>query len=363
MKFTCEKEELQRLVGVVGRLATTRATLPILQNIFLSVKKNKLLIKATDLEQTLEAEVVGEGSENGIVTVPARVFLEYLQNNTDQKITLTTNDLTLIIESTNHQAKIKGMAAEDYPDLPAITFQAETNCRSSTLLEAINKTLFAAANDETRPILTGLLCRFNDDRVTIVGTDGYRLAYSIITVGGSLSGDYIIPKRSLQELSRLLGLDEEVTLAFSASQARFTLGSVTFITRVLDGAFPNYEGIIPKQSKISVPLNSQVFLQSLKLASLFSRDSAFSTKLEFNQEKLKITAVSPTLGESSNEISITNGSAEPVTISLNAQYLIDALSALSGDITLSITDAKSPVVVRLPKEADYLYLLMPLRSE
>lgn len=363
MKITCEKEELLKAVTTVSRLATTRATLPILQNIFLLVKKNHLTLKATDLEQTLEVEVVGQGESDGQLTVPARVLVEYLQNNTDKSITLTGSDVTLLINSTSHSAKVKGIAADDYPDLPKITFQADTSLPSSVLLELVSKTLFAAASDETRPILTGLLFKFTSSEMTVVGTDGYRLAFASHPVSTSISGDYILPKRSLQELVRLLGIDEETTLSFSATQARIKIGSVTFITRVMDGNFPPYESIIPKKSSFSLNLNAAALLQSLKLASLFSRDSAFSTKLEVTETKIIITAVSPMLGESTNEIAITGGPAEKLTISVNAQYLIDALTTLGGEITLALIDAKSPVVLTVPKDKNYLYLLMPLRSE
>lgn len=363
MKITCEKDELVKAVTTVSRLATTRATLPILQNIFLSVKKNHLILKATDLEQTLEVELVGQGESDGQLTVPARVLVEYLQNNTDKSITLTADDVTLLINSANHSAKVKGMAAEDYPDLPKISFQADTVVTSAVLLELINKTLFAAASDETRPILTGLLFRFSASEMTVVGTDGYRLACATQAVTSTITGDYILPKRSLQELVRLLGNDNETTLAFSSTQARITIGSVTFITRVMDGNFPPYEAIIPKKAPLNLSLNAATLLQSLKLASLFSRDSAFSTKIEVSENKIIITAVSPMLGESTNEIAVTGGPSTNLIISVNAQYLIDALTAIGSEINLALIDAKSPVVVTTPKDKNYLYLLMPLRSE
>ncbi len=363
MKFTCSKEELQGQVTTVARLATTRATLPILQNIYMATKKNALIIKATDLEQTLEGSVKGEEEENGEITVPARVLVEYLQNNTDNQITLISDDTNLMIESANHKAKIKGLAAVDYPTLPKISFQAETVISSSELSGAISRTLFATANDETRPILTGLLFRFKGDTLTLVGTDGYRLAYVTIPIKNSLTGDYILPKRSLQELVRLLGNDDEAVLSFASAQAKISVGRTTFITRVLEGAFPAYEAIIPKTSPVSLSISSAVLLQSLKLASLFSRDSAYSTKIDVEEKKLKVTAISPSLGENSNEITVSNGPTEGLTISVNAQYLIDALGALSGDIDLKFIDSKSPVVITLPKDLSYLYLLMPLRSQ
>src|SRR5579864_6290077 len=246
MKFTTPKDNLARAVNTVSRLATTRATLPILQNIYLETTKSHLLLKATDLEQTLEVIVPGEVGETGSLTVPARVLQEYLQNTTDKDITLIKNDLTLELRSANHQARIKGISAEDYPSLPKTTNQNELTLPSKTLDQAIGRTLFAAASDETRPILTGLLFRFINRELTIVGTDGYRLAYTKTKLPSSLTGDFILPKRSLQELQRLLPLAEEAELTFGANQAKITIDQTTLTTRVLDGSFPAYEAIIPK---------------------------------------------------------------------------------------------------------------------
>lgn len=363
MKITCQKEELLRIVGSVGRLATTRATLPILQNIYLSVSGNTLLLKATDLEQTLQGEIKGEGFDDGAITVSARVLTDYLQNNTDKQITLSTDDTTLKIDSPNHKAKVKGIDAVDYPSLPKITFQVETVIGAVELSEAINKIIFSAANDETRPTLTGLLFRFQGEAVQLVATDGYRLGLVKLSIKNSLTGDYILPKRSLQEMLRLLGLGDEAILSFSSSQVQLKIGGMTFISRVLDGAFPTYEKIIPKSYKVSLRMNVNNLLQTLKLASLFSRDSAYSTKFELEKNTLKVIAVSPVLGESSNEITVENGSAEPFLISANAQYLIDALSAQDGDIDLHFIDQKSPIVITSPADDSYLYLVMPLRSE
>jgi len=363
MKFTCSKNDLLKQVAAVSRLATTRATLPILQNIYLATQKNTLIVKATDLEQTLEGKVVGEVLDGGGLTVPARVLVEYLQNNTDEQLTLETEDTTLKISSPNHQARMKGMPAEDYPTLPKISFESEITLSSSNLTQAINQTLFAAANDETRPILTGLLFRFKGNTLTLVGTDGYRLAYASLEINSTVKGDYILPKRSLQELLRLLGVDDEVTLSFSHSQAQIMVGSLVFITRVLEGAFPPYESIIPKAEKIKLRLRAATLLQSLKLASLFSRDSAYSTKLDITVKSLKVTAISPSLGDNSNEMTVENGPSEPFTISLNAQYLIDALAVVTGDIWLIFNDVKSSVLLKIPEDDSYLYLVMPLRSE
>ncbi|HSX41776.1 MAG TPA: DNA polymerase III subunit beta [Candidatus Saccharimonadales bacterium] len=361
MKFTTKKSDLLKAVSVVGRLATTRASLPILQNIYLETDGNLLKLRSTDLEQTLEMDIEGRVEENGAITIPARLLNDYLQNNTDEQVTLATDDLTTHITSTNHQARIKGMDAGEYPTLPKTKTETAITLDPIVLTNAITKTLFAAASDDTRPILTGLLFQFEEKNLTIVGTDGYRLATTQIELPTPFSGSFILPKRSLQEVIRLIE-EDEVELVLTPAQARFTSGPVRLITRVLDGTFPAYEAIIPKTKKLEIRLRSESLLQSLKLASLFSRDSAYSTKLELDGTKLRLSAISATIGENTNEITLEKAVSENLTISANAQYLIDVLAVLTGDIILSFVDDKSPIVLTVPGEANYLYLVMPLRN-
>lgn len=361
MRITVNKEEFTKAVSTVSRLATTRATLPILQNIYLSVGKDSMEVRSTDLEQTLQVEVEGKVEDKGALTVPARLLADYLQNTTDKEITLVSEDTTLKISSKNHTAKVKGMPAEEYPDMPQVKTEQTITLPSVVLDEALTKTLFAVANDDTRPILTGLLFRFQGKELTVVGTDGYRLALYRQKLPNDVQGDFILPKKSMQELQRLL-IPGDIVFEFAGSQVHILLGATKFTTRVLDGTFPAYEAIIPKQRKITVKINPNTLLQSLKVASLFSRDSAFSTKLELKGRKLLVTAISPQLGESKNEVDL-DAEAEDFEISANAQYLIDALPNLKDEVEMSLVDQKSPIVLTEPKSEGYLYLVMPLRAE
>ncbi|HUD21117.1 MAG TPA: DNA polymerase III subunit beta [Candidatus Saccharimonadales bacterium] len=362
MKLTILREELLRAVNSVGRLATSRATLPILQNIYLEVTKKQIRLHSTDLEQTLQIELAGNDLEVGALTVPARLLGEYLQNNPDETVTLSNDDTTLLINSKNSKARLKGLPAEEYPTLPTIKYDSEITLAAATLIEAVNKTLFAAALDETRPILTGLLFRFNEKSLTIVGTDGYRLAKYVLPIESQLSADYVIPRRTLQELVRFSN-EEEITLAFSGSQVQLKTDGISLTSRIIDGSFPSYEAIIPKKTAVLVKMSAALLNQNLKLASLFSRDSAYSTRIEAGGERFKITAVSPQLGETKNEIKLEMAVSQEFSVSLNAQYLIDALAGLNGDVEFGFVDPKSPITLHSVGHENYLYLVMPLRSE
>lgn len=362
MKCICEKEALLIGISVVSRLATTRATLPILQNIYLEVKKDKLVVRSTDLEQTLETEVAADVEEVGALTVPARMISEYLANNSDHNLTLQADDLTLHLNSANHKATFKGLAAEEYPTLPASKTQSSLTLPVTELVGGLTNVLFAAAVDDTRPVLGGILWRFGEGKLELVATDGYRLAYTTLANPSPIEGDYVIPRRAIQELIRVVE-GETVTIAFAGTQVSFVTGKTRLTSRILDGKFPDFRAILPKKKEVSAMLAAAAFSQSLKLASLFSRDSAYSTKLTLDGNKLVVEATSLQLGENRNEVTLERAVEQPITISANAQYLIEALGHTSGTAHLELVDAKSPIVIRPSGSGETLYLIMPLRNE
>lgn len=362
MKITVQREDLLKAVGVVSRLVTSRTTLPILQNILLKINETGLEIRSTDLEQTLEYSIKGSDIETGTVTVPAKLFLEYLQNNNDTSLTISAQDTSLELITKNSKAKIKGIAPEDYPDLPKATVINTISLPCELVLSMINQTIFSVANDDTRPVLNGLLFRFKNQILTIVGTDGYRLAKTQLKIESDFEGDYIFPKRSMLELVRI-GNTKELVLEFSTSQVCFVADSIRFTTRLIEGAFPPYETIIPNQEGLKTKVINASITQGLKIASLFSRDSSYSTKLEFEGSKLLITANSPQFGETKNEVELIDNLPQKIDISLNAQYLIDVLTHVEREVLLVLTDNKSPIVIKEANDQDKLYLIMPLRSE
>ncbi len=363
MKCTCEKDQLLSGISIVSRLATTRATLPILQNIYLEVRKEGLLLRSTDLEQTLEVEVPAQVADTGKLTVPARMLGEYLTNNSDHSLVLESDDLTLKLNSTNHQASFRGLAAEEYPTLPAAKTQSSVTLKTEAFVAALTSVLFAAAVDDSRPVLSGLLWRFGKDELEIVGTDGYRLAYTKTVSPGGITGDYVIPRRAIQELIRIAD-GETLELAFAGTQLTITAGVTKLTSRILEGKFPDFAAILPKKKEISVTLAAAALVRSLKLASLFSRDSAYSTKLTLEGSKLSIEATAVQLGENRNEVPLERPFDQPLTISANAQYLIEALAHISGSAKLELIDHKSPIVLRPADNGnETLYLVMPLRND
>jgi len=362
MKFTSTKEELSRAVSQVGRVVSTKTTLPILRNIYIETKATEIIFRATDLEQTLEVHVEGKVAEPGKITIPARLLMDYFQNLFDTEITLQATDTDLAIISKSNTAHLKGMPAEEYPTQPPIKGEQRITLPASTVYQVLDHCLFATATDDSRPILSGLLFRFTNQQLTVVGTDGYRLALQNTSLNSSLTGDYIIPRRSLIELQRLV-VSGEIELVFSPTQVSFTVGSTQLMSRILDGAFPAYEAIIPTTQKLTTKVNASELLQGLKLVSLFSRDSAYSVKVALSGQKMEISATSSQFGDSINRVNLMSEVAEPLTITINAQYLIDVLQVMTGVVELSFLEPDKPVVVKSPALKHYTYLLMPLRGE
>src|SRR3990167_5471422 len=201
MKFRTTRENLAKAVGIAGRLTSNRSTLPILQNILLIASKTKLVVQATNLEQTIETEVVGDGEEVGKLTVPARLFGDYLQSNADKEILIEGDDTTLKISSLNHKAQIKGLPAEEYPSVPQAKGESSVELPTSKIVEAISRCIIASAQDDSRPILNSLLWRFKGKNLVVVGTDGYRLASCEIALNQETEGDFILPRRTMAVLS------------------------------------------------------------------------------------------------------------------------------------------------------------------
>lgn len=361
MKAIILKNHFIKAVNAVSRLTSTRSTLPILQNVYIGADKGELVVRATDLEQTIEVIIEAEVQDAGAITIPLRILVDFLSNNSDERVTLTTDDLSITVKSSNHQVKMKGLPAEDYPTSQKVKFDFELELNSQLLNQAITDCLFASANDDTRPILTGLLFDFTKDGLVVVGTDGYRLAKFQTEAKGQV-GQFIVPKRSLAELQRLLD-EGTVKLGIGNSQIQFSINKTILISRLIDGKFPNYQTIIPNDKKLIVTGSGPALLGALKVASLFSRDSAYSTKLNINGDKIEVVAISPQLGESRSEVAVKNEQDSNFSISLNSQYMIDVLNAVSGDFILEFNSESSPIVAKFPTLPKYLYLVMPLRSE
>lgn len=370
MKISLVREKLIKSLGSVLRIVSNQVTLPILSNIMLSSDNGRLKIAATDLELGMETWIGAKITKEGSITVPAKLFFELVNSITDEKIELEVIDNKIKINGTKTKSMIKGLSANDFPLIPRIKSPIITSKINSGILKnSISKTGFASATDETRPVLTGVLLKFTKDNYTLAATDSYRLSEAKIPHTNKLKNDLqvIVPKRTMNELIRIIDDNEdEVNVEVGENQIVFSLGDIYFISRIIEGSFPEYEQIIPKKFETELEVNRKELIDRLKTAMIFSRESANNIKVKIDSKAkvLSIKSYSQQLGENESEINLSKTTGNNVNFSINASYFIDALNAISGDfVTLKLVNSISPILIKSEKDVNYLCIIMPLRQE
>ncbi len=367
MKVSCTQENLLRGLNVVARLVGARATLPVLNNILIKTKNGRLTLAATDLEIGISTWIGAKVDKDGAVTCPARLLAEFTSTNTDKTIGIELKDATLHLESEHFKANIKGIDASEFPLIPEVKEGVTIEIAAADLRDAIIKTVFAAALDETRPVLAGVCLKITAGKMKMVATDSYRLAEKTVNLLGKAGRDFniIVPQRTLAEIGRLLDESiEKVTIKVGENQVHFKLGPTEVISRLIEGSFPDYEQIIPQNINTKTEVGLLEFTNAIKMASFFARESANNIKLVLKKPKsLKVVAVSPQLGDNISELEAPI-SGEEIEIAFNAKFILDALAVTdSKSVNLELAGPLSAGAIRPSKDPNYLYIIMPLRME
>lgn len=367
MNLTCRQEHLARALHLASRMIGTRGTLPVLGNILLQTEKGRLKVAATDLELGVQTWVGGKIEKDGAITVPARLLVDFVVTTTDPTIQLSVAETTLHLQSEHYTANIKGIEASEFPLMPAVKRTGGITLKASDFKEAIGQTVFATAIDETRPVLTGVLLKLSEETVTLVATDSYRLAERKLPLANTAKPlNVIVPARALQEVARMLtSPNENIQLFISENQILFTSGETELISRLIDGIFPDYEQILPKETVTKVELQKQQFGEVMKMASFFARESANNVqlKVEDSKNEILVTAISPQVGDTISRLP-AKVVGEAIEIAFNAKFILDALAVLPADgLELSLSGKLAPGILRAAGQSDYLYLIMPLRVE
>jgi len=366
MKLSCTQENLNKGLSVVGRTTRTQVTLPVLSNILLKTEEGRLKLSATDLEIGSICYVGAKIETEGAITIPARLLIDYVMMNNDKKINLTTSDTVLNLESERYKAKIKGIEASEFPLIPSVKEKPILSISPIQIKEAISQVLIAPSLDETKPVLSGVCLKILGKEVKLVATDSFRLAEKTLPLEKEVEKkEVIIPSRTLSEVSRIISIvnPSSVSIAISTNQILFILDDVQIISRLIEGSFPDYEPIIPKSTETEVVLESFDFQNTLKLANLFAKEVGSNVKLKIEKEKVIIEAISPLIGENVSTIPATIQGPE-TEITFNAKFLLDVLGVLaSSKINLGISGKLNPGIIKPYGKKDYLYLIMPLRTE
>lgn len=370
MQFSVMQENLVKGLQVVNRIATTRATLPVLGNILLVTDKGRLKLVTTDLELAIDTHIGAKVEIEGAITVPARTFTDFVSNNSDSTIDFSLKDTVLTAKSAHYEAEIKGIDASEFPTIPSIENQTLLHINAPLLKEAIQQTVFATTHDETRPILSGVALFFSGKQLKLVATDSFRLAEKKIPIeeGELAETTVIVPARALLELSRLI-TDETARVSLCVDNHQFLAiaGESHLISRLIEGSFPAYEAIIPASLETTVTMSRAEFINSLKMASLFSRDSAYNVTFTVGTEGLTLKALSSQIGASTSKV-VGSVTGPQMSIAFNARFILDALQVMSGDAIQFLLQPNKdnqwfPGILKSTQDQDYQYVIMPLRTE
>lgn len=367
MKLKVLQENLSKALNNASRFTTARAQLPILGNIKFVAKKTKLLISSTNLEVSTSISIGAQTEKEGEIALPARIITEIVSNLQAGIISLEAAKEQLKITSSGFSSSVSGMNTSDFPTVPEKVGKKESIALSKqNFLEGLSQVLFATSIDETRPILTGVLMIFKGGGLTMVGTDGFRLSQKKIKMDGkNKSQTVIIPKSVLTELSRISTENEEMLFENKGTENQVVLGidDTVLATRVLEGEFPDYEKIIPKNSNTKVNLDKEEFLRGVKLASVFARDSANIVKIEVGKTGVTVSAESQSSGSQKTKLD-AKIEGEPLEIAFNYRFLEEFLHSVKGeDVQIEFSNPNSPGIFTDPSDKDFLHLIMPVKIQ
>jgi DNA polymerase-3 subunit beta len=373
MKVSCLQENLAKGLSIVGRAVSPRSTLPVLGNVLLATDAGRLKLSATNLEVGINCWIGAKVEEEGAVTVPARTFIDLVSALPPEKVDmeLVVRTQTLNLRAGRSEANIKGIDAQEFPLVPVPEGEGGISIEADVLRTAIDQVAFAAATDESRPILTGVLAKFEDTQLTLAAADGFRLSVRTIPLPHTVPDPFsvIVPARALTELGRVSGEQKDpivVTVTPTRNQVLFQLTNIVLVSQLIDGNFPDYRQIIPGERTTHTVMDTATFLKACKTALIFARDAAHITRLhvkpgsELAPGHVVISATSAETGDDVSELDASI-EGEEVEIAFNVRYLIDLLSVVgTPQVALDTTTSSSPGVVRPMGDVDYTHVIMPM---
>lgn len=363
MDFQITQENFSKALGNVARVASGRSTLPILSNVLITTKDNRVCIAATNLDIAIRQFVGAKVEKDGSLTIPARLAQEFVSNLPEGNVSIKQEDHKLHIDSGSYTSVINGTPADEFPVMPAIKDGNSWKLNAQEFKKALQQVVFAASTDETRPVLTGALFASVGGNLYVVATDSYRLAEKIVTKN-TTKDSLLIPATAVSELLRIIDdTAEEVTVLYDDQQVLFTIGDTELVARLIEGEYPDYKKLIPKTFDVQATVEKAELVNIVKVSSLFARESAGSITLSVDQKtgEIRVRSVASQVGENTASASAdTQGSGE---ITLNSRYLLDCLSAIEGEkVQIGFNGKLQPLVVCSPKHKNYIHIVMPLKS-
>ncbi len=362
MKFTIPRDVLLKNVQIVENAVSTKTTLPILSNILIEAEDDQISFIGTDLDVGIITSLMLKPDIKGAITIPAKKFLDIIKELPPIDISLSVKKNNMVwIECERSLFKIIGLPKEEFPQLPEFKNKDFIPIQQKLLKRMLGLVSFSASNDETRHVLNGTLFMIKPSLIRLVATDGRRLAQSEAEMQfpHTREAKAIIPTKTIQELSHILQDEGDTKIFFGENQVMFDQGHTKIISRLVEGEFPNYEQVVPKEAKDKVAVDRNDFLAAVKRAGLFSHQDSVAIKMELTKDKLVLSKSTPYLGEVKEELAVEYKGKE-ITIGFNPNYLIDALRVIDTErVHLEVVDAEKPGVIRVGKE--YIYVVLPMQ--
>jgi len=361
MKIKILKQTFLKNIQHVQNIISSKNSLPILSNILIEAEKNKIVLTSTDLDIGISSVLETEIEEEGAITVPAKRFNDIIKELPDEDISISTmKNNSMVIKCSKCFFKIIGLPKEEFPKLPEFKDEPNIIIKQSVLKNMIGMTHFSMSHDDTRYVLTGSLFLFKDKKLTIVTTDGKRLSLVKKDIEkDGLNKVIIVPSKTIYELNRILGDEGDVKIIFSENQVKFDLKNITIISRLIEGDFPNYEQVVPKEPQEKIMIQRSQFLDGIKRAALLTTQDSQSVKFEILKNKIVVSKSSPNIGEVREEMD-TVYKGQEITVGFNPNYIMDVLKVIPRDeIALEVFGPDKPAVIRI--EDWLLYLALPMQ--
>jgi DNA polymerase-3 subunit beta len=372
MKVQVLQENFQRGLAIVSRAVPSQTSLPIAANVLVGTDGGRLKLSATDLDISISAWIGARVDSEGVTTIPARLLNDFVAQlpaeTTD--IELPDGERQVRIACARHEATINIMNADDFPAIESLTEGISIDSNAAELKHAIDRVEFAAANDDTRPVLTGVSFKTDGETLTLAAADGFRLAVADVALANAPTEalDIIVPARALRELSRLMGdSDDAFVIRVNNEKTKILFGRPDFeiVAQLVQGTFPNYQQLIPSEWSTRTIIDADQFSRSARIAAVLARDGSGIVRVQITPEgddssgKLVLSARADEIGDNQNELE-AQVEGEAAQIAFNSRYLKDVLDALSGDIALETTSPSSQGVFRSVNDDSYLHVVMPM---
>jgi DNA polymerase-3 subunit beta len=368
MKLTITREQLQEGLVAVAASVPAKTTLPILSNILLEATKDGIRLSGTDLDIAVSTTVSASVDQEGAITLPARKLVEIVRELPSAAIRLTASgEQRVTIECGRSKFRLLGLPREEFPAFPGVKFDSGWRAPAKDLQKLIAHVAFAASTEESRPILNGVLWELRPERMRMVATNGHRLARMDVPTPPSAAAaqaDLIVPPKALEQIRRLFGSDDDVEIARSENHLGFRSASTQVFTRLIEGPYPNYEQVIPRENDKAATADKAAFTAALRRMSIVASDQTHRIRMAFANGSCKLSVQTPDLGEAQEEITVSY-EGDPLEIGFNAAYLLEILKYIPTDEVRMTFKAPERAATCEPvgwdDPASYLALVMPLR--